>query len=188
MYPGTDAETICRLAEGGNYLRVYKLANDYGDKVTHTNYYTCKDAGDERALFSSPLVHNVVLVYDHGQLVSRPVKFLETSEGRQIQGVDLLQEKNRMRDNKTFRVVSPLFFRYHPDWKQILQLVFREFSHHADKIKDQPKIQPFGDNSGKVTSICVTTVFQTNSAEEGQALSGALLSLCKRHGLQEDTN
>ncbi len=90
MYPGSEEETIRRLAEGGNCARIYKLANDYGDKVTHTNYYLCADSSEELALFRSPLIHNVVLVYDRGMVVSQQVTFRDSPEGRRVLGIELL--------------------------------------------------------------------------------------------------
>lgn len=85
-----EAEAIAALAERGNFIRMYKLANTYGDKKTHTNYYTVENAQDEIALFSSPHVHNVVLVFDRGAAVYKPVVFTDSDEGREISGIDLL--------------------------------------------------------------------------------------------------
>jgi hypothetical protein len=70
MYPGNESETIMAMAKAGNYYRIYKLAHDYGDKITHTNYYTCSNQAEENSLFRSPLVHNVVLVYDRGEVMN----------------------------------------------------------------------------------------------------------------------
>jgi hypothetical protein len=52
------------------YRRIYKYANDFGDKRTHTDYKRIPAPGhpQEQALFSSPHVHNVVLVYDDGKI------------------------------------------------------------------------------------------------------------------------
>jgi hypothetical protein len=71
MYGGeSEAETVLNLAKAGGYRRIYKYANHYGDKITHTDYKRIQSPGDpqERALFRSPYVHNVVLVYDDGKL------------------------------------------------------------------------------------------------------------------------
>jgi hypothetical protein len=90
MYPGSEEETIRQLAESGNYARIYKFANHYGDRMTHTNYYTCMDSNEEIALFRSPRVHNVVLIYDRGKAVSQQVSFRDTPEGRDVLGVEFL--------------------------------------------------------------------------------------------------
>jgi hypothetical protein len=66
----TDAETISNMARAHNCYRVYKYANDYGDKVTHTDYKLVASDADEAALRSSNLVHNVALVYDRGKVVN----------------------------------------------------------------------------------------------------------------------
>ena len=34
----TEAETAKNMAEAGGYWKVYKYANDYGDRQTHTDY------------------------------------------------------------------------------------------------------------------------------------------------------
>lgn len=65
----TEAETISSMARAHNCYRVYKYANDYGDKVTHTDYKLVASEADEVALRSSNLVHNVVLVYDRGKVL-----------------------------------------------------------------------------------------------------------------------
>lgn len=68
----TEEETIRKIAQAGGYRRIYKYANDFGDKVTHTDYKRISHPGDpqEKALFSSPYVHNVVLVYDDGKVMN----------------------------------------------------------------------------------------------------------------------
>jgi hypothetical protein len=73
MYGGlTEEETIRNLAQSGPYRRIYKYANDYHDKITHTDYKRISYPGDpqEAALFASPYVHNVVLVYDDGEVIN----------------------------------------------------------------------------------------------------------------------
>lgn len=66
----TEAETIANLARAHQAYRVYKYANDYGDRVTHTDYKLVASDADEAALRSSNLVHNVVLVYDRGKALN----------------------------------------------------------------------------------------------------------------------
>lgn len=73
MYKGaTEEETLRNMAKADGYRRIYKYANDYGDRVTHTDYkripYPCHP--QETALFSSHLVHNIVLVYDDGKVTN----------------------------------------------------------------------------------------------------------------------
>lgn len=72
VYGGeTEEETLRNIARSGA-RRIYKYANDFGDKVTHTDYKQISSPGDaqETALLSSPHVHNVVLVYDNGEVVN----------------------------------------------------------------------------------------------------------------------
>ena len=70
IYGGkTEIETLVNMAQKSGYYRIYKYANDYGDKIKHTNYKQISVPEDEKALFSSNLVHNVVLVYDNGRVL-----------------------------------------------------------------------------------------------------------------------
>ncbi len=70
-YGGTsETETIANMARANHAYRVYKYANDYGDQVTHTDYALVTSGADEVALRSSPLVHNVLLVYDKGTVMN----------------------------------------------------------------------------------------------------------------------
>ncbi len=89
-YGETEELAIAAYAKKWGVRRMYKAANDFGDKITHTNYVSVKTPQDEIALFSSPRVHNVVLVFDDGEHVCQPVTFDDTDEGRQILGIDLL--------------------------------------------------------------------------------------------------
>jgi hypothetical protein len=68
----TEEETIRNIAKSGGYRRIYKYANNYGDKIAHTDYKRISYPGhpQEQALFSSPYVHNVVLVYDDGKVMN----------------------------------------------------------------------------------------------------------------------
>ena len=73
MYGGsTEEETIMNMAKGLGCYRIYKYANDYGDKKTHTDYKYIMSETDpqEAALFRSPLVHNVVLVFENGKVIN----------------------------------------------------------------------------------------------------------------------
>ena len=70
VYGGaTEEETLRNMAKDG-YRRIYKYANDFADKRTHTDYKRISSPGhpQESALFDSPHVHNVVLVYDDGKV------------------------------------------------------------------------------------------------------------------------
>ena len=66
----TEEETLDNMAKATGCRRIYKYANDFGDKKTHTDYKRISRPGDpqETALFNSPFVHNVVLVYDDGKI------------------------------------------------------------------------------------------------------------------------
>jgi len=72
LYGGESEEkTLENIAKSCGCRRIYKYANDFGDKKTHTDYKRISYPGDpqETALFNSPYVHNVVLVYDDGKLM-----------------------------------------------------------------------------------------------------------------------
>jgi hypothetical protein len=72
VYGGaTEEETLRNMAKSGA-RRIYKYANDFGDKITHTDYKQISNPGDpqEVALHNSPHVHNVVLVYDGGEVMN----------------------------------------------------------------------------------------------------------------------
>ena len=66
----TEEETLENMAKACGCRRIYKYANDFGDKRTHTDYKRIPYPGhpQETALFNSPYVHNVVLVYDDGKI------------------------------------------------------------------------------------------------------------------------
>jgi hypothetical protein len=65
----TEAETLENMAKATGSRRIYKYANDFGDKKTHTDYKRIPYAGhpQETAMFNSPYVHNVLLVYEDGR-------------------------------------------------------------------------------------------------------------------------
>ncbi len=89
-YGDSEPEAIAAYAAKWGVRRMYKLANDYGDRETHTNYYSVKDSNEEISLFKSPLVHNVVLVFDNGEHVNQPVTFNDTENGREVLGINFL--------------------------------------------------------------------------------------------------
>lgn len=62
----TEDEMLSKMAKEYRCHLIYKFANDYGDKTTHTDYEIIMTPGDEQeqALFDSSLVHNLVLVYE----------------------------------------------------------------------------------------------------------------------------
>jgi hypothetical protein len=70
-----EAETLKNMAAAHGCRLIYKYANDYGDKVTHTDYKVVMAPGDaqDRGFLNSPLVHNAVLVYVDGRIVSETV-------------------------------------------------------------------------------------------------------------------
>jgi hypothetical protein len=71
----TEAEMLSAMAQAYGCRLIYKYANDYGDKVTPTDYKVIMAPGDaqEQALFTSPYVHNLVLVYRDGRIVNEKV-------------------------------------------------------------------------------------------------------------------
>jgi len=52
------------LAEAGGYWKIYKYANDYGDRQTHTDYKQIGGESAEAEFLNNRMVHNVVLVYE----------------------------------------------------------------------------------------------------------------------------
>ena len=69
MHGGTtEAETLENLAKATGCRRIYKYANAYGNKITHTDYVLVEAPGSakEAEIQSSSHVHNLVLVYDDG--------------------------------------------------------------------------------------------------------------------------
>ncbi len=76
LYKGeTEEELIMNMAKAQGCSRIYKYANDYGDKVTFTDFKIIMFAGSdqERALMSSPYVHNLTLVYSDGKVVNKKI-------------------------------------------------------------------------------------------------------------------
>jgi hypothetical protein len=71
----TEADLLFNMAKAFGCRRIYKYANDFGDKITHTDYKIVMAPGDaqEQALFTSHLVHNVVLVFRDGRIVNENV-------------------------------------------------------------------------------------------------------------------
>jgi hypothetical protein len=76
LYKGeTEDDMLANMAKAHGCRLIYKYANDYGDKVTHTDYKIIMAPGDvqEQALLNTPLVHNVILVYRDGTIVNERV-------------------------------------------------------------------------------------------------------------------
>jgi hypothetical protein len=76
LYKGeTEADMLLNMAKAESCRLIYKYANDYGDKVTYTDYKIIMVPGDpqEQALLNSPLVHNLTLVYRDGIVVNEKV-------------------------------------------------------------------------------------------------------------------
>jgi hypothetical protein len=72
VYGGaTEEETLRNMAKSGA-RRIYKYANDFGDKIAHTDYKQIPYRGhpQEVELNNSPHVQNVVLVYDDGEVMN----------------------------------------------------------------------------------------------------------------------
>ncbi len=77
MYKGeTEAELLVEMARATGCRLIYIYANDFGDKVTHTDYVAIMSPGDaqEEGLNDSPFVHNLTLVYRNGELVKEIIK------------------------------------------------------------------------------------------------------------------
>jgi hypothetical protein len=72
---GTEAEMLHNMAKAYGCRLIYKYANDFGNKITHTDYKVIMAPGDdyEKAFLKSPYVNNVVLVYREGNIVSEKV-------------------------------------------------------------------------------------------------------------------
>jgi hypothetical protein len=70
---GTESETLQAMAKAYGCRLIYKYANDFGDKVTPTDYKVVMAPGDaqDRALFSSPYAHHIVLVYQDGKVLDQ---------------------------------------------------------------------------------------------------------------------
>lgn len=68
LYGGaTELETAKNMAEAGRFSKIYKYANDYGNRKTHTDYKQIRGDSDEQEFLHSRNVHNIVLVYDAEQ-------------------------------------------------------------------------------------------------------------------------
>jgi hypothetical protein len=70
VYGGNDeAETLRNMAARNGYTRIYKYANDFGDKKTHTDLKGIKSAAEESEFLRAPMAHNRVLVFDNGRVL-----------------------------------------------------------------------------------------------------------------------
>lgn len=75
-YKGTtEAEMLCNMAKAHGCRLIYKYANDFGDKRTHTDYKIIMMPGDwmEQAFLNAPNGHNIVLVYKDGSIVNERI-------------------------------------------------------------------------------------------------------------------
>jgi len=72
----TEEEIVMNMAQKIGCYRIYKYANDFGDKKSHTDFKYIMNQQDpqEAALLRSPMVHNVVLVYDQGKIINKSIK------------------------------------------------------------------------------------------------------------------
>jgi len=67
VYGGeTLEETVRRMAAATGCKRIYIYANDYGDRLAHTDFFRVERPGDEERVHSSATVHRLELVFDNG--------------------------------------------------------------------------------------------------------------------------
>jgi hypothetical protein len=65
LYGGAgDTETLRSMAAKNGYTRIYSYANDFGDKITPTDFKGVRNSAEEAAFLSAPGVHQRVLVFD----------------------------------------------------------------------------------------------------------------------------
>lgn len=70
VYGGADeSETLRNMAAASRFRRIYKYANDFGDRHTHTDYKGITGDAQETEFLHAPMVHNRVLVYDNGRVL-----------------------------------------------------------------------------------------------------------------------
>ncbi len=71
----TEAEMLSAMRRLTAAFSSINTPDDYGDKLTPTDYKVIMAPGDaqEQALFTSPYVHNLVLVYRDGRIVNEKV-------------------------------------------------------------------------------------------------------------------
>lgn len=68
----TLEDTVRRMVATTGCQRVYVYANDYGDRRTPSDFYRIERPGDQARLEASKTVHNVHLVFDHGDYHEPP--------------------------------------------------------------------------------------------------------------------
>ncbi|HUG98473.1 MAG TPA: hypothetical protein VMQ83_04815 [Gammaproteobacteria bacterium] len=68
----TLEDTVRRMAAATGCQRVYVYANDYGDRRTPSDFYRIERPEDQARLEASTTVHNVHLVFDHGEYWEPP--------------------------------------------------------------------------------------------------------------------
>lgn len=61
-----EKDAISKLIEDDpNVYRIYKYANDFGDKSTPTNYKILRSPFQEKAFLSSPYIHSPQMIYQN---------------------------------------------------------------------------------------------------------------------------
>jgi len=76
LYKGeTEAEMLSEMAKATGCRLIYKYANDFGDKITYTDYMAVMTPGDaqEQGLIDSPFIHNLTLAFRDGEMVNEKV-------------------------------------------------------------------------------------------------------------------
>jgi hypothetical protein len=68
----TIEDTVRRMAAVTGCGRIYIYANDYGDRRTPSDFYRIERPDDQARLEKSSTVHNVHLVFDHGEYWDPP--------------------------------------------------------------------------------------------------------------------
>ena len=68
----TEAETIMEMAKHRRCDRIYRFANDFGNKRTPSDYavVAVANSAEDTKYNGSSMVHSLVLVFDRGQLVN----------------------------------------------------------------------------------------------------------------------
>jgi hypothetical protein len=73
---GTEAEMLQMMAKTHGCRLIYQYANDYGDKLTLTDYKVIMSPGDpqEQEFLNNSKVHNAILVFKDGKVVYEPLE------------------------------------------------------------------------------------------------------------------
>lgn len=64
---GDEAAMLHKMAQANGYRWIYKYANDFGDRQTHTDFNGVKSDAQRTEFLNAPMAHNRVLVYDNGK-------------------------------------------------------------------------------------------------------------------------